>query len=76
MVQWRHTYGILAGGFEYLRIIKLQKRFLRTISLKNFNAHTESIFKSLEIVSIENLFDLNCLKFVYNYKTVEIPDHF
>ena len=63
-------------GFEYQRFIKLQKRFLRIISLSNYNAHTEPIFKRLEIITIKNLFDLNCLKFVYNYKKGELPDHF
>ena len=76
MVQWRLTYGILAWGFEYQRFIKLQKRFLRNISLSNYNAHTEPIFKRLEIITIKNLCDLNCLKFVYNYKKGELPDHF
>ena len=75
MVQTRLTYGILAWGFEYQRFIKLQKRFLRIISLSNYNAHTEPIFKRLEIMTIKNLFDLDCLKFVYNYKKGELPDH-
>ena len=76
MVQSRLTNGILAWGFEYHRFIKLQKRFLRIISLSNYKAHTEPIFKRLEIITIKNLFDLNCLKCVYNYKKGELPDHF
>ena len=76
MVQSRLIYGILAWGFEYQRFIKLQKRFLRIISLSNYNAHTEPIFKRRDIITIKNLFDLNCLKFVYNYKKRELPDHF
>ena len=76
MVQSRLTYGILAWGFEHLRFIKLQKRFLRIISLSNYNAHTEPIFKRLEIITIKNLFDLNFLKFVYDYQKGELLDHF
>ena len=76
MVQSRLTHGILAWGFEYQRFIKLQKRFLRIISLSNYNAHTKPIFKRLEIITIKNLFDFNCLKFVYNCKKGELPDHF
>ena len=72
MVQSRFTYGILAWGFECQRFVKLQKRFIRIISLSTYNAHTESLFKNLEILTIKNLFDLNCLKFVYNYKKGEI----
>ena len=75
-VQSRLTYGILAWGFEYQRFVKLQKRFIRIISLSTYNAHTEPLFKNLEILTIKNLFDLNCLKFVYNYKKGELPKHF
>ena len=41
---------------------------MRIISLSTYNAHTEPLLKNLEILTIKNLFDLNCLKFVYNYK--------
>ena len=76
MVQSRLTYGLLAWGFEYQRFVKLQKRFIRIITLSTYNAHTEPLFKSLQILTIKNLFDLNCLKFVYNYKKGEFPEHF
>ena len=76
MVQSRLTYGILAWGFECQRFVNLQKRFIRIISLSTYNAHIEPLFKNLEILTIKNLFDLNCLKFVYNYKKGEIPKHF
>ena len=76
MVQSRLTYGILAWGFEYQRFVKLQKRFIRIISLSTYNAHTKPLFKNLEILTIKNLFDLNCLKFVYYYKKGGLPKHF
>ena len=66
MVQSRLTYGILAWDFEWQCFVKLQKRFIRIISLSTYNAHTEPLFKNLEILTIKNLFDLNCLIFVYN----------
>ena len=68
MVQSRLTYGILAWGFGYQRFVKLQKRFKRIITLSTYNAHTEPLFKNFEILTIKNLFDFNCLKFVYNFK--------
>ena len=76
MVQSRLTYGILARGFEYQCFVKLQKWFIRIISLSTYNAHTEPLFKNLEILTIKNIFDLNYLKFVYNYKKGEFPKHF
>ena len=76
MVQSRLTYGILAWGFVYQRFVKLQIRFMRIITLSTYNAHTEPLFKNLEILTNKNLFDLNCLKFVYNYDKGELPNHF
>ena len=76
LVQSQLTYGILAWGFEHQRFVKIQKRFIRIISLSTYNAHTEPWFKQLRILKINNLFDLNCLKFVYNYNKGELPSYF
>ena len=76
MVQSRLLYGILAWGFDHQRLVKIQKRFIRIISLSTYNAHTEPWFKHFEILKINNLFDLNCLKFIYNYNKKELPNYF
>ena len=76
MVQSQLTYGILAWGFEHQRFVKIQKRFIRIISLSTYSAHTEPWFKQLGILEINNLFDLNCLKFVYNYNKGGLPRYF
>ena len=54
----------------------VQKRFIRIISLSTYNAHTEPWFKHFEILKINNLFDLNCLKFIYNFNKRELPNYF
>ena len=76
MVQSRLTYGILAWGFECHRFMKIQKRFMRIISISTYNAHTEPLFKQFELLPIKGLFDLNCLKFVYNFKKGNLPCHY
>ena len=76
LVQSQLTYGILAWGFEHQRFVKIQKRFIRIISLSTYNAHTEPWFKKLRILKINNLIDLNCLKFVYNLNKAELPSYF
>ena len=76
MIQSQLTYGILAWGFEHQRFVKIQKRFIRIISLSTYNAHREPWFKQLGILKINKLFDLNCLKFVYNYNIGELPRYF
>ena len=39
--------------------------------------HTRKpLFKSLELLNIQRLFDLNCLKFVYRFKQCSLPSFF
>ena len=76
MVQSRMTYGILNWGFDYYRIEKLQKRCLRIISCSKYNAHSESLFKVLDILKIEHLFSRSCLKFLYKFKKCQLPKYF
>ena len=76
MVQSRLTYCILAWGFNYQRLVKIQKLVMRIIANSEYNAHTEPIFKSLELLNIQRLFDLNCLKFVYRFKQRSLPSFF
>ena len=70
MVQSRLAYGILAWRFECQWFIKIQKRFMRIISVSANNA------KRFELLLIKCLFDLKCLKFVYNFKKGNFPCHF
>ena len=56
MVQSRLTYCVLAWGFNHQRLAKIQKRFLRIISLSKYNAHTEPLFKSSELLNIKLTF--------------------
>ena len=76
MVQSRMMYCILTWGFDYYRIEKLQKRFVRIISSSRYNAHSEPLFKVLDILKIEHLFSQNCLKFLYKLKKCQLAKYF
>lgn len=69
-------YGILLWGFRSDRIFKLQKRAVRVISLNKYNAHTEPIFKELELLKIEDIFNSCLLKFQYKLKNDTLPSYF
>ena len=75
MAQSRMVYGILTWGFDYYRIEKLQKRLVRIISSSKYNAHSETLFKVLDILKIEHLFSQSCLKFVYKFKKCQLPKY-
>ena len=76
MIQSRLVYCILTWGFDYYRIEKLHKRFARIISSSKYNAHSEPLFKVLDILKIEHLFSQSCLKFVYKFKNSQLPKYF
>ena len=63
MIQSRMTYCISNLGFDCYTIEKLQKRCQRIISCSKYNAHSEPLFKVLDILKIEHLFSwsLQCV---------------
>ena len=52
----RINYGILAWGYKSGRIFKLQKNAVRLITLAKLNAHSEPIFKSLNLLKVQDIF--------------------
>ena len=75
MVQSRMMYCILTWGFDYYKIEKLKKRFVRIISSSKYNAPSEPLFKALHILKIEHLFSQNYSQFVYKFKNCQLPKY-
>ena len=53
-----------------------QKKAIRAISLAKYNSHTEKACKDLKILRIEEMFELRCLKFLYNIQNNTVPVYF
>ena len=53
-------FGITCWGFETGRIIKLQKRAMRSMTHVNI-AHTEPLFKELKLFKVRDIFDVQCM---------------
>ena len=70
------NYAILAWGFSCDRIFKLQKSIVRLICLTRYNAHTDPLFKTLNILKVEDLFKLKALKFYFLYLQNNLPAYF
>ena len=47
-------------------LIRLQKKAIRLVNNSNYTDHTAPIFKSLKILTVHQIFKLNCLSFIYN----------
>ena len=46
------------------------------ISCSKYNAHTEPLFKSLNLFKVEDIFKIKILKFYYKYSQKTIPLYF
>ena len=69
-------YGILIWGFKPGRLFKLQKRAMRIITNSRYNAHTEPIFRRLNLLKLDDIFRCNALRFVYNLFNDRLPSYF
>ena len=58
------------------RLVTLQKRAVRTISRIGYDAHTDTIFKSLKLLKFEKIVSLQVAKIMYLYKNGQLPESF
>ena len=70
------NYCLIMWGFHSSRILILQKRAVRTITNSWYRAHTEPIFKNLNILKVHDLYWLMVLKFYYKLKNNLLPQYF
>ena len=70
MVSSRLTYGILTWWFYHYHLDKIQNRIIRIITHNKYNAQTKSLIKALDLLTVSDLFNLNCLKCIYKLKKV------
>ena len=66
-------YGILIWGFCLGRLQKLQKRSVRIITRSKYNAHTDPVFKSLNLLKLKDLFELSVFKIYFKFKHNSLP---
>ena len=68
--------GILMWGSKPSNIYQLQKKAVRLITKRRYISHTSPIFKTLEVLKLEDLYKLHVLKFYFNLKTYSLPNYF
>ena len=76
LIGCRLNYGLLIWGRYASRLLKLQKRAVRIIANKKYNAHTEPIFKTLQLLRVEDLYKVKVLTFYHNYHHLKLPAYF
>ena len=70
------NYGLLLWGTDLDKVHKLQKRALRTITGSEYIAHSEPIFKFLDLLTVQHMYKLKMLKFYYNLCYGVLPIYF
>ena len=63
------------GGYSCCRLFKLQKRAIRIVTLSKYNAHPNRLFKLNKLLKIEDIFEIECLKFYYKYRKAILPKY-
>ena len=56
-------------------IFTIQKRAIRAISSAGYNAHTEPLFKFLNVLKVEDIYNYRLLVLYYNLKHKNVPYH-
>ena len=69
-------FAITSWGFEWERLSKLQKPAIRIMTNSKYNAHTDPLFKSLKLLKIKDIFDVQCMKFWYKFVNNNVPTYF
>ena len=67
------NYCILAWGHNCKRLIKLQKKALRVISISKYNAHTDPLFNTYRILKLPHILQLQELKCYHKYINKKLP---
>ena len=70
------TYGFLQWGNQVEQVSKLQQQSVRLITCSEYLAHSEPLFKELEILKIKDLYKLKIFKLYYNLSYGLLPSYF
>ena len=70
------NYCILSWSFQCQEIYLLQKRDIKNIEKAGYRAHTEPIFKSLNLIKVQDIYYLAILKFYSKLINNNMPHYF
>ena len=74
------NFGNLLWGCASNKLIKkldnLQKRCIRNVEIKKYKAHTEPLFKHLEILKLSDKLSFCQAQFMHQYRNKKLPESF
>lgn len=57
------------------RLITLQKKAIRIINKAKYNSHTDPLFKKLNLLKIEDIYKMHCIKIFSNSRQGILPSY-
>ena len=69
-------YGIMIWGSKSGRVEKLQKRAIRILCNSKYNAHTDPLFKKLNLLRLSDIYKTRLIRFYYRYVKGKVPQYF
>ena len=69
-------YGLLCWGHKANQMDILQKKAIRIITKSKYNAHTEPLFKKLNILKVHDLYKIKLYKLYFKIINKTIPKYF
>ena len=70
------NYGLFVWGIKADRLEILQKKAVRIVTKSNFVAHTDPLFRQLNVLKIKDMFKVKSLKFYYKLSYGLLPKYF
>ena len=68
-------YYITPWRNSYYRLLKLQKRAIRIVTLSKYNIYRHSLFELIKPLRIQDIFEMQYLKLHYKYRNVILPKY-
>ena len=72
----RLYYCNLIWVYKTKRISNIQRRAIRIICKQKYNSHTEPLFKSLKMLTVEDIHISKKLSFYYQFENNKVPSYF
>ena len=69
-------YCIMIWGYKSSRVAKLQKNSIRTLCNSKYNAHTEPLFKNMNLLKVSDIFKTRIIRFYYKHVNGTLPRYF
>ena len=76
LVLSRLSFHILSWGHEWKNFEIPQKNAIRAVTKKFYNHHTKPLFYALKTLTLEDIYQLNLIKFYHSFVNFELPSYF